>query len=95
MPLAAGTRVPNTSSQVPGFVELMRNQPVVCSPLGLPAPLSTADDVVIDVAAEVVAVGVAASTPNGVKKTSTNAAARRTRRSMIEPQGWPKVRRGC
>ena len=29
MPPLAGTRVPKVSSQVPGFTELMRNQPVV------------------------------------------------------------------
>jgi hypothetical protein len=78
VPPAAGTRVPNTSSHDPGFVALMRNHPVVCSPFGVPEPLSDADDVVIEVAADVVAVGAAANTRNEVRNTSTNAAARRT-----------------
>ena len=52
VPLVAGTRVPNVSLQVPGLVVVMRNQPVVASPFGLPEPLSTADVVVTDVAAD-------------------------------------------
>ncbi|MCZ7685279.1 MAG: hypothetical protein M5U28_43485 [Sandaracinaceae bacterium] len=38
------------SLQVPGLVALMRNQPVVASPPGVPVPFSTADEVVMLVA---------------------------------------------
>ncbi len=76
VPLVAGTRVPKMSLQVPGLVVLMRNQPVVASPFGLPEPLSTADVVMTDVAAVVAAVGAAAAATLAVPSTSATAAAR-------------------
>lgn len=69
VPAKVGTRVPNASSQVTGLVELIRNQPVVASPLGLLEPLSAADVGVSDVALEVVAVGAAAQ--DGTARQST------------------------
>jgi hypothetical protein len=71
VPPDAGTRVPKVSLQEPGLVELMRNQPEVASPPGTPAPLRTAEDVVIDVAAEVEAVGAAANTCDVAQSAST------------------------
>jgi hypothetical protein len=76
VPLLDGTRTPNESLQVPGFVELIRNHPVVGSPLGLPAPLSTAEVVVIDVAGDVVAVGAAAYACVATPITARNRATR-------------------
>ena len=75
MPLVAGTRVPNVSLQVTGFVVETRNQPVVASPFGLPEPLSAADVLVTDVAADVAAVGAAANATLAVPSTSRTAAA--------------------
>jgi hypothetical protein len=51
VPPVLGARVPNVSSQVPGFVVEYRNQPVDETPLGFAVPLSVAPVAVIDVAA--------------------------------------------
>src|ERR1051325_9139466 len=78
VPLVAGTRVPNVSLQVPGLVVLMRNQPVVASPFGLPEPFRTADVVITLVAGDVAAVGAAANATFAVPSASANAPARST-----------------
>jgi hypothetical protein len=70
--------------QVPGFVVLMRYQPVVSSPLGVPVPLSNAEVVVIDVAAEVVASGAAASARADVPSTSRRTEMRKKAKYMRE-----------
>ena len=77
VPAVAGTRVPNVSLHVPGFTVLMRYQPVVISPFGLPEPLSNADVDVTLVAAEVAAVGAAAHAALALPRTNVTAAARR------------------
>jgi hypothetical protein len=86
VPLIAGTRVPKVSLHVPGFVALIRNQPVVSSPLGLPVPLSDAELVVIIVAAVVVATGAAANALKDEKNTRTKKNARRTCRYITTPE---------
>jgi hypothetical protein len=65
----------------------MRNHPIVGSPFGTPAPLSTADDVVIDVAAEVVAVGAAAYACKETLDTATNTRARETDIDIVIASG--------
>jgi hypothetical protein len=82
-----GTRTPNVSLHAPGSVVAYRNHPVVASPFGTPAPLSTADCAVTDVAADVVAEGAAASTRNEAAKTRKNANTRRENRCMRKPLG--------
>jgi len=52
------TRCPNVSLQVTGLVVSMRNQAVAALPFGFPVPLSCAELVVIELAADVVDVGL-------------------------------------
>ncbi len=75
MPLVAGTRVPNVSLHVPGLVVAIRNQPVVASPFGTPEPLSSADVVVMLLAAVVAAVGAAAKAARAAPNATTIVAA--------------------
>src|SRR4051812_7385665 len=58
VPAMFGTRVPNTSSQVTGFVVEIRNHAVVAAPLGFAEPLSVAVVVVTPLCSDVVTVGV-------------------------------------
>ena len=62
VPPLAGTRVPNMSSQVIGFVELNRNQPVEASRFGLAEPLNVTEVSLFAVTAFVVTVGTVAVT---------------------------------
>lgn len=57
VPPESGTLVPKVSLQVPGVLVSIRNHAVVVVPFGLPVPFRTADDEVIDDAAEVVTEG--------------------------------------
>jgi hypothetical protein len=52
-----GTLVPKVSLQVPGVLVSMRNQEVVVVPFGLPVPFKSAEVVVTEEAADVVAEG--------------------------------------
>ena len=56
-PPVVGTRVPNASFGVPGFVIAYRNQPVEAEPPGLPVPFSVAVVPLSDVAALVITAG--------------------------------------
>ena len=71
VPLVAGTRVPNVSLHVTGFVVEIRNNPVVASPFGLPEPFRAADVLVTAEAADVEAVGAAANATFAVPSTSS------------------------
>jgi hypothetical protein len=52
-----GTLVPKVSLQVPGVLVSMRNQEVVVVPFGLPVSFKSAEVVVTEEAADVVAEG--------------------------------------
>jgi len=88
VPLVAGTRVPNVSLQVTGFVVEIRNKPVVASPFGLPEPFSAADVLVTDVAAEVEAVGAAANATLAVPSTSSAGDTRSSHAPRCAKRAW-------